>query len=334
MNTKILDKLQKMRAMAESAAKIGNENEAQAFAEMMQRMMLEHEISMTDIEARERDASEPVDVHQIDYTKHNTAPVKARVLWREQLAEIIAMAHFCRILIYQKSSRITLVGRKSDCEVAEFMIITLMRLLEKMSVNEWRKEWRRLGGHESPAANRDARVELSGFDTTYRTAFIQRLRQRYDESKRATVSTAATSSSTALVRIERKMDDVNAFVSARFTGTAKELKRSSKTNTLGWQRGREAADKINLGATAMREAKTSRQIMRASYVFSKHDVLQIKRSGEWLDFSTLRTEEDAQLAKRIVDRETRPGGTDSSHGWRIRRVLEDKTVYAMTDEEV
>jgi hypothetical protein len=260
-NQTILDKLSKLKAHAESAKDIGNEAEAQAFAAMMQRIMLKHEISMTDIEAAARDASEPVGQHYIDYTKYGKkeSPKKARVQWRESLASIIADAHFCRILVYRRSSRITLVGRKSDCEVAEYMIITLTRLLEKMSSNEWRAEWRRLGGHESPEANRNVRIDLAGFENAYRSAFIIRLRQRYD-AERAKVRQEHVNESTALVRVDKRKTEADDYIKAMNVGTSKALSAAKSNNALGWRRGTEAADKLDLGGKAMKSSTPKKEL--------------------------------------------------------------------------
>jgi hypothetical protein len=47
---KILDKLGKIKAHMESAQEIGNEAEAQAFAAMLQSLLLKHKLEMTDIQ--------------------------------------------------------------------------------------------------------------------------------------------------------------------------------------------------------------------------------------------------------------------------------------------
>lgn len=262
-NPKVLDKLAKMKAHMESAQNIGSEAEAQAFAAAMQRMMLEHEISMSDIELQQRDVTEPVEEHWIDYSKYGEEPKRARVQWREQLAKIIAEAHFCRHLVHLGSSRITLVGRKSDCEVAEYMIVTLTRLLEKMSLNEWRKEWRRLGGHESPERNREAREELSGFDTAYRNSFINTLARRYiEEIKQATTPTSNDSGSMALVRLDRKTADVEGYMEEKYGDKKKAsgLTRGRSSNSLGWARGHDAAQKMNLRGKAVTTSGPKKQL--------------------------------------------------------------------------
>lgn len=41
---------------------------------------------------------------------------------------------------------------------------------------------------------------------------------------------------------------------------------------------------------------------RVAYEFAPYDVLQIARNGIWRDFATLRTEDDAARAVRLVER--------------------------------
>lgn len=304
-NPKILDKLTKIKAHMESAAKIGNEAEAQAFAAAMSRIMMEHEISMTDIEVSSRDASEPVESYYIDYNKYGKGeqPKKARVNWRESLAGIIADAHFCRILVHRKSSRITLVGRRSDCEVAEYMIITLTRLLEKMSNSEWGKEWRRMGGQESKERNKEVRMELSGFETAYRTAFIARLRHRY-ETERKTVKQENTSNSMALVRIDKRIAEVNAHVESMKLGTSKALTSAKSQNALGWRRGTEAADRLNLGGKAVKTTER-KQVASVRYILTIDDGTQfLTVDGFWVkdrklarEFTSIE-EADAEMDRR------------------------------------
>jgi hypothetical protein len=303
-NPKILDKLTKIKAHMESAAKIGSEAEAQAFAAAMARIMMEHEISMTDIEVSSRDASEPVESYYIDYNKYgkDDQPKKARVNWRESLAGIIADAHFCRILVHRKSSRITLVGRKSDCEVAEYMIVTLTRLLEKMSNSEWGKEWRRMGGQESPARNKEVRMDLSGFETAYRTAFITRLRHRY-ETERKTVK-HEHSDSTALIRIDKRITEVNVHIESMKLGTSKALTSAKSHNALGWRRGTEAADRLDLGGKAVKTTER-KQVADVRWILTIDDGAQfLTVDGFWVkdrklarEFTSIE-EADAEIDRR------------------------------------
>jgi hypothetical protein len=67
----------------------------------------------------------------------------------------------------------------------------------------------------------------------------------------------------------------------------------------------------------------------AAYQFTPYDVLQVSRDGgPWMDYSTIRTQDEAAIAIGIVDG-TIPM-TDRAVAWRIQRTLENRTVYTRT----
>lgn len=49
-----------------------------------------------------------------------------------------------------------------------------------------------------------------------------------------------------------------------------------------------------------------------AYTFSPYDVLQVLRKGDWLDFSTIRTQEEAEIAIRYVMNDGRDFGQNAS----------------------
>jgi len=57
---KILEKLGKIKAHMESAKEIGNEEEAQAFAAMLQNLLLKHKLEMTDVQYAREMQDEPI----------------------------------------------------------------------------------------------------------------------------------------------------------------------------------------------------------------------------------------------------------------------------------
>lgn len=236
---KLLDKLKKIKAHAESADKIGNEAEAEAFAAMLQRLMLRHKIDMTDLDFEVEDAKEQVTRGNIDWKDIKVR--KSRVAWIERLAGIVARAYFCRILVHPGSSRLTLVGRESDRLIAEYIIITLVRLAEKLAKKERDKVYRQ------------NRMRASGFQAAFLKAFTIRIAERLEDERR----TAETSSSTALVRINRAEADVNEYMKS-FTKKAAIVRGSRRDfNAEGMRKGRAVADSMNLRGNAV-ESGSSR----------------------------------------------------------------------------
>lgn len=250
---KVVDRLKKIRAMAEGAAAIGSEAEAQAFAEMLQKMLFQHKLSMSDIEFAQMERDEPVIQRAVVYPPNPEAARnygnhrKTRVLWMERLAQTIAKAHFCSIVVYSNSSKLGLIGRPDDIAVAEYMIVILQRAADKLGYNakqDYKAELARKGIHVSAAA---------GFRESWLLAFTQRLSQRYREEKEA----QTTGQSTALVRVNKAEEAVRDFIAemmaSKTLGASKALSRTAAHNREGTQRGTAAANKVDLRANAIKD---------------------------------------------------------------------------------
>lgn len=251
---KLLDKLAKLRRHADSAKEIGNEAEAQAFADMFQRLVVEHKVNVSDIEFEQQEADEPVGRHHINYAQHGIPLKRKRIDWVESLAGVVAQAHFCRILVTLGSSRITLVGRKSDCEVAEYVLVTLQRAAEKMAKKAYYKYWfelfevcRKCGGQKSThngdyCGFESSTYKAAGFKASWLEAFVVRLAQRYREAKQG-----YTGDSVALVRVNKAENAVVQWMEENTKGHAKGLSRNGRWNSEGSKQGRAAADALDLG---------------------------------------------------------------------------------------
>jgi len=268
---KVLDRLQKIKAHQESAEKIGSVEEAQAFAEMLQRLLLKHNLEMTDLEFEQHEQDEPIDQFTINWEEHGLKTKRMRIEWEETLASIVARANFCRILVHHDSNRITLVGRKSDAQVAEYLIVTLRRSAKKIaynSLNEFIREnktkaicricfkTKDLHVFELHDFLRETLTDHHGFKASFITAFVNRIRERLEETKKTVVNT-----STALVRVDKVEAALRNYM-AQF-GKAKSKALGSvngNSNAEGWRRGRAAADAINLKGNAINTGNASKML--------------------------------------------------------------------------
>jgi hypothetical protein len=235
---KLLDKLQKIKAHQESAAAIGSEAEAQAFAEMLQRLLMKHKLSMTDLEFERYEKEEPVETRVVDTSKFpegaefdSKVPNTTRVEWIETLASIVAKSHSCRILVHNKSDKITLVGRDSDIAVAEYMVVVLTRTVRKITwaaCKQYKAE-----GHRGR--------DFVDFKNSFQIAFVRRIAERYE----AELKTQEGSSSTALVRIKKSEKAVVDFLKQN-SRPASMVRSRDRGHSEGYKRGRDAAEGINL----------------------------------------------------------------------------------------
>lgn len=262
---KLIDKLRKLKNSAEGEAKIGNEAAAQAFAEMLNRLLLENKLEMTDIEFEQMEKDQPVAPHYVNYKAHNIKLKKQRSLWMEQLANVIARAHFCRILVHSGSSRITFLGRKDDCEVVEYMFVTLLRATEQLAdeaydgiVNVVLKE---CGICLGPKKGHNAinhkfepnYLRARGFRPAFINGFINRLAERFYDLRRS-----MEKESTALVRLNRSEAGIKEYLEQKDENGRKKIRNlpaleGRRTGNIeGHRAGRAKAESIPLGANAIK----------------------------------------------------------------------------------
>jgi len=252
MDNKILDKLGKIKAHMESAKEIGNEAEAQAFAAMLQNLLAKHKLEMTDLQYSSHLQDEPVEEFavggasvykdgkrvmerypDIEFTSKRSA-------WAETLAAIITRAHSCQIIVSIGSSRLWMVGRKSDAMVAEYLFVTLFRAAERLS----HKEYKRFRAQCRARDNGGGRYlhETHNFKASWLSGFINRLHERFEEEKY---------SGTALVRINKEALAVKQYMEQKKGKKANHIQGNNARNAEGYNRGRKAADGLNISNNAV-----------------------------------------------------------------------------------
>jgi len=130
--TAVTERLQKLIAMEQSARKIGNIAEAEAFAAKVAELLFRHNLSMSDIEIKEQEQNEPID-------REYVAGNKGRSPWMEILAKAVATACFCKHMIIGKTSTQIFVGRTSDRQAAASLYKHLIGCAVSMCNVEKRK---------------------------------------------------------------------------------------------------------------------------------------------------------------------------------------------------
>lgn len=247
---KILDKLAKLRAARDGEAKIGNQAAADAFAGMINKMLLEHELSETDIPLPAD--QDPIVEQMFDPRAHGMKFSNTRVAWQETLAGVVAYAHLCKILVHSGSNYVTFVGTKSHVAVAEYAFVVLVRAADEMSKKARDDYWRQY--------RNDPDFESGNFRASWLRGFIGRIAERFREIREAEVQ-AAPSSSTALVRLNQALVRANDYIK-NMEGVKKALAvRMRRGNAEGMVEGRKAADRMDIGRRGVRGGGSStRQI--------------------------------------------------------------------------
>jgi hypothetical protein len=250
---KLIRKIVKMQAQAEGERAIGNEEAANNFAEMINKMLIQHELSPTDLDFARVDREDPVIELWVDLDHWQVKRTRARIAWQEELARVVAKAHLCTFFLRRGSNSIAFVGTRSHASVAEYTYVTLVRAATKLSNDAWVKEWRSHGG----------KMIERGFRPSWLDGFIMRISERFEIARKAAVAeheaaraaklrpVAPGEESTALIRLNGAMTKVQKYVDDRFGGgrgrPASYIQGRRGGNSRGLAAGKAAADAMPIG---------------------------------------------------------------------------------------
>lgn len=251
----ILDTLSKLMAHERSARQIGSLDEANAFAEKISALLIKHKISIAEVDQKtqQKVSAEKVGVGAFDAEKAKNFGVKSRgkrVAWIEELAAVIAQAHFCRILVAKRTSSIWFVGKPTDREVTEFLFAVLTRQIDEHVDKEYRRQFMKL--RQQGRSN-----EMHGWRASFLKACVARIAQRFAEIRAQQVHGNAAN---ALVRAADA--EVDEWLMQRYRGsksTIGVLRGGRVTNQQGVVDGRTYADNLNLNANGIKSGQVKPQ---------------------------------------------------------------------------
>lgn len=129
----VIEKIQKLIAHSKSAATIGNQAEAEAFAAKASRLLVEHKLSMSDVERDEEERDDPFGYEDV-LNGYGCVPQ-----WRMVLAGAIARSMFCSVLYRPGKNLIIFVGRGKDRRAAIDMYQYLAFTAKKLAKEELKK---------------------------------------------------------------------------------------------------------------------------------------------------------------------------------------------------
>jgi hypothetical protein len=240
---KLLDRVRKLHAKAESAKAIGNEAEALAFAGAVQKMLAKYRLSLDDLAMEELERNEPIESEW-----NFDDPIKKRAPWYEALASVVARAHFVRVFFSTRgSAHLYLVGRATDRKIAAFVIHTLARTADELSdtaARKFRKAQRRSVG-ATTSENRNYR-------TAWLNGFVERIAERYREEEASIEREQKSSGGTSLVLVQKNalaQIDAHIALTVKFGKArrgASERRAGYSASQAGRQDGRAAANNVNI----------------------------------------------------------------------------------------
>lgn len=236
---KLIERIRKLYAKAESAKAIGSEAEAAAFYAGVQKMLLKHKLDAAILTFEEKERVDPLEREWVDWKVYGVDQKRKRIAWIENLAASVAAAHFCRMVVMSKTNNIMLVGRSTDRQVATFVLGRLVRQGEELAeAGYWRERYK---------SQKQGHYTTGGYKSAFLYGYVQRIKERYAEVQRAQLAEPGT----ALV-IRKSMDEVTKYMS-EMSGLRNSRRPTDRVgnNEGARAQGREAGSKANLRADGL-----------------------------------------------------------------------------------
>jgi hypothetical protein len=236
---RVLEKLAKLIKHEESARSLGSMEEAEAFAAKINRFLLEHKLTMSQVQLEKQDVEDPIGDERFNPADHGIKFSRKRVAWQERLGGILARANCCRILVVPGSNILYFVGRTSDRQVVMYLYGMLAQMIDKESNRAYWKEYNR-------AWYDGTTDELRGFKAAWVDGAIVSLGSRFKEQRQEVVNTDAKQ---ALIRVS---DQAVSTYMNRFTGKAGRVTGQTSYNQNGYRQGKEWGSNVSVskGVTA------------------------------------------------------------------------------------
>lgn len=167
----ILDKINKLNKMAESAAAIGNEAEAGAFAQKVQTLLMQHKLDMSALNNFEDKDGIEIDEELFEWNIGNS---NKRSHWLQSLANIVAHYNGCSIVAMKGTNKIWIVGTKESRQVTGYICQVLSRFGQENMDKEYRKSYylaKKMGNTYA----------MKGWRRSFTSAYVSVIGQRISE---------------------------------------------------------------------------------------------------------------------------------------------------------
>lgn len=254
---RLIDRIRKMHAKAESSKELGLDHEALAFASAVKSMLLKHNLEMSDIEAFAEEQADPIKAHYFDPRSFGLPRSKVRVAWTENLARVIARAHMCDLIAVRASNKLMLIGSREHRQICEFMIVTLTRYAIEHSEKDYVKFFYR-------CRDMGDVTQARGYKAGWLMGFVGRLAERYSEDEHKTRAEYAEGPNKhALIRLDKqlvRLQDAKDQISKALEAKKSAVPQGRRAADSGVEDGASQADRVNLDGTGIGKASDRRAV--------------------------------------------------------------------------
>ena len=128
---KIKSRIEKMLRKAESAKEIGSLHEAEVFAKTANKLLMEYNLSMSDINLGENKQNINDFGLELKYNKTDGD-------WMVRLYHTVAKFNLCKVIKIGHSNKITILGEKYNIEIVTYICSQLVHTIKSLCSQRWK----------------------------------------------------------------------------------------------------------------------------------------------------------------------------------------------------
>lgn len=247
----LFDRIIKLHRKAVSAKEIGSEAEAMIFADMVQRLLIKHDLELSEVEYQAQLAEDPVKLHKVHISSKRRS-----ALWQELIARHCALAHLCQAIPVTGRDAFVLIGRRQHRQVAEFMSLTLIRLGADLAQKAYIEHFYR-------CKEAGDVTQARGFKKAFLLGFAARVSRRYQAMMLETA--ARYDKGTGLIRLSQEQALCQQLVDTLTkVGAMHEVRQTLPTLNKpasggGFAAGVKAGNAVNLKANVVEAGQATGQ---------------------------------------------------------------------------
>jgi hypothetical protein len=210
----VVELLQKLISHERSARSIGSIAEAETFATKIQTLLIEHKLSMSEVEYEAQAKDDPINCEKV---KPEQAGMKdgTYVEWLALLCTAVAKSLFCQCIYYHGWPRtMIIIGRDSDRQAAAQMYCHLSRIAVSLCEQEFQKykQTAEYDHHRAAAAfGKTFSPGLPAVGRIWKKSFLlgfaHAIGRRLSTTRKQQVQTASTQALMLIERDELAIDD-------------------------------------------------------------------------------------------------------------------------------
>jgi len=235
----ILEKIKKLQAMEESAAEVGNDHEAAAFAAKVQQLLLQHKLDMSELDDFDITDDIKIDEEYYDWDDAGIPYSRKRSHWLTYLGSYVAQYNGCRILTIKGSNNIVIVGSDESRSIVGYILSVLARFGKNSCEKAYRKEYYK-------AKKEGTEYMMKGFKRAFLSAYVRTIGNRLREANKEQL---AEVSERGLMVLDAEEQALKEFMDAMSLGKGSGFRQSK--NLAGALAGAQAGEEANIGYNAL-----------------------------------------------------------------------------------